>query len=302
VPWPVRCRDVEESRPGGPRDLNRQRGRPTLSGALTSWRPAACLAVLLLLPGAAWAGEELPPLSADRPDQTNGPGLVPPGTVQVELGATRAEATDGGNEAVAESWGQTLVRLGLFDDCELRLAFDGWREVRSSGPAGRGSIQGTGDSSIGAKLRLVEEGARRPAVSLLATLILPTGEVALRRARATPQVVFAFGHELSPRLSLSANLGAEWDTLPADAERPERAVLTGLASASLGIGLGERWGAFVELFGVRAEAAVTGLGFDAGLACLLRPNLQIDAAASVRLDGPLDDRFATIGLSFRLPH
>ena len=64
---------------------------------------------------------------------------------------------------------------------------------------------------------------------------------------------------------------------------------------------GERWGAYVELFG-EIPANATGRprnSFDAGVTYLLHPKLQLDTAAGFGLSEDADDWFVGIGVSVR---
>ena len=57
----------------------------------------------------------------------------------------------------------------------------------------------------------------------------------------------AFAHELSPRLSLGYNVGAAWES---SADQSDRDAFI-LYSLALGVGLTDRLGTFLELFGDR---------------------------------------------------
>ena len=76
-----------------------------------------------------------------------------------------------------------------------------------------------------------------------------------------------------------------------------------LYSLALGVGLTDRLGGFVELFGDRQTtgATATGVSVDGGLTFLVSEAVQIDVFVGSGLRGPTDDLFVGTGLSFRLP-
>ncbi len=114
-----------------------------------------------------------------------------------------------------------------------------------------------------------------------------------------PSFLVAFAHELSPRLSLGYNVGAAWES---SLGAPDREAFI-LYSLALGVGLTDRLGGFVELFGDRQTtgATATGVSVDGGLTFLLSEAVRIDVFVGSGLRGPTDDLFVGTGLSFRLP-
>ena len=114
-----------------------------------------------------------------------------------------------------------------------------------------------------------------------------------------PSLLMAFAHELSPRVSVGYNLGAAWESSP---DQPDRQASL-LYTLALGIGVTERLGAFVEVFGDRPTAgdAVTGISIDGGLTFLLTETIQLDLSVGRGLHGQTADTFFGTGLSFRVP-
>ena len=243
-------------------------------------------AVLVAALGTAWA--QTPDLVTDRPDRTESAAAIPRGLVQVETGYlfSRDEGVD-----TFEVPG-TLVRLGLGARTELRLGH--------AGIIGSARRHGAGDSEIGAKVNLIETAdGWTPELAVLGGLSLPTGAEHHSSGRADPSFLVAGAHELSSRLSVGYNVGAAWESSP---DRPDREALL-LYSLALGIGVTDRLGAFVEVFGDRRTAgdATTGVSIDGGLTFLLTRTMQIDLYVGRGLHGPTADTFVGTGLSFRLP-
>ena len=240
------------------------------------------------LAGAVGAGAQSPELVTDRPDQTESATVVPRGLLQVETGYLFAR--DGGVDSFAVPG--TLFRIGLGGRTELRLGHAG-----VMGAQGR---RGAGDSEIGTKVNLIPQAdGWRPELALLGGLSLPTGGRGFSSGGTDPSFLVAFAHGLGPGISLGYNAGAAWDSSPDRADRAASVVY----SLALGIGLTDRLGAFIEVFGDRqvTDEVAAAVSADAGLTFLLTDILQFDVSVGRGLRGPADDLFVGTGLSVRLP-
>ena len=246
------------------------------------------LAVPALLLALGTASAQTPDLVTDRPDQTESAAAVPRGLVQVETGYlfSRDDGVD-----TFEAPG-TLVRIGLGSRAELRIGH--------AGVMGAAGHRGAGDSEFGAKVNLIAASdGWTPELAIIGGLSLPTGDAPFSSGGADPSFLMAFAHELSPRLSVGYNVGAAWESSPDQPDR-EAALLYTLV---LGIGVTDRLGAFVEVFGNRRTTghAATDFSVDGGLTFLLTDTMQFDLYAGRGLHGPATDVFVGTGLSFRLP-
>lgn len=272
------------------------------------------LALLLLGAPTAGAADGTPELVTDRPDRTESATTVPRGFAQLEAGALFSSETgpDGALE-VLEGPG-TLVRVGLTRSLELRVGWNGYvaedfepRAARGTGTGGGSSSHdGFGDGALGVKLRLWDEGERRPQAALLAGVSVPVGETGRSSERYDPSLLLALARTLTDRLSLGVNLGVVQETEEvADGER--EGLSDAVYSAALGVGLTETVGAFFEVFGAEpletgpAGARGSAASFDAGLTWLLRPNLQLDLSGGGGLTDEAADWFVGAGVSWRWP-
>jgi hypothetical protein len=249
-------------------------------------RLAAGFGVMLACAGIA--GAQTADLVTDRPDATESATVVGRGLVQVETGYLFASTNDVGGHEVPG----TLVRIGLGGRTELRLGH--------GGVVGTEGGHGLSDSALGVKVNLIEQAdGWRPELAVLGGLSLPTGETGFSSDGVDPSFLVAFAHEVSERVSVGYNLGAAWESSPEQADR-DAAVVYSLA---LGIGLTERLGTFVELFGDQPtrEQIDAGLSLDGGFTVLLTPLVQLDVFVGTGLHGSVDDLFVGTGLSFRLP-
>jgi hypothetical protein len=230
----------------------------------------------------------------DRPDQTESPVAVAPGYVQLELGWSYVEA----GSVQLHSVPGTLARVGVVRGWEARLGFAGWRHLK----VGTETTQGAGPLGVGFKGELLRGEGLKPAVALLGELLLPTATEGLGPTRVDPSLRVALAHELSDVVSLSYNVGVAW--LSERRESGESRTLTqGLYTLSLGIALGERVGAFGEVFGTvpLAGGPLAAHLLDGGFTVRVLPILQLDLSGGVGLDDDADDWFVGAGVSLRVP-
>lgn len=262
---------------------------------------AAGLCSLLAGPSAVRADDELP-LSTDRPDQTDSTDTTPARHFQLETGWQRTRDEAGGERLELDAAFGTLLRYGWSERFELRLGWLGWLTARERDAAGGATASGTGDGSLGFKLRLLDAAGARPAVAVEARTSLPVGARNLSSRRTDPAVLLAVQHNLSPQVSLGWNAGLAWSS--EENEAGVRQTLSSLlASASLGVAFNDRLSGFVELFGAGAGSAAgaSALSADGGLLWLLGRHLQLDLYAGEGLDGAAPDTFFGCGVSLRLP-
>jgi len=265
--------------------------------------PAIAVALLsTAITPRAGMSQEPGPLVTDRPDQTESAASVPAGFAQLELGVTYGREGGTGDPSSLDLGG-ALARVGLGHGLEARLGHAGWTSLRA---AGETVTSGWGDAEVGLKLAGTLADART-SLGLLGSLSVPVGEDELSSGRSDPSVRLLVARELSGSLSLGANLGLAWETVPApgDAGDPD-AVRTELEmpySAVLGIGASDRLGLFVELFGAFGlrDDRPAAHALDGGLTVLLRDGLQLDASAGVGLDDDAREWFVASGLSVRIP-
>lgn len=268
---------------------------------IRAFTPCLCVCLLTLAAPPRLDAEEAE-LVTDRPDQTESAEIVPTGSVQIEVGATWTEDDEGPVEIETFAVPQTLVRIGLAERFELRLGWGGREDSELRLGSTKLDSDGAADGELGAKILLREERGGAPQTAILVSTSVPIGSSALSSDRWDPAFRLSFAHTLSDRLSLGYNAGLSWSSEEGlDGRR--HTLSNYLYTAALGIGLSERWGAFVELFGetpASAEGQST-LSLDAGLTYLLRPNLQLDLAAGSGLSGPAPDLFVGLGVTLRVP-
>jgi Putative MetA-pathway of phenol degradation len=233
----------------------------------------------------------LEPLVTDRPDFTESTETVLQGMRQIEAGSTfsRTESEQTG------SIGETLIRVGLAPKAELRIALNSYALSRAEGE----TIRGLEDMSLGAKIKLMSgggDGSIKPTLSLIVASSLPTGASPFRAAHPQPEAKFLMAWDLTSRASFSSNVNYTRVSDVAGAYNEFA------ASGSLGLGLTDRLGSYLEYFTFvpRGVDILSSHYLNGGVTYGLTDNLQLDARSGFglrRLSGP--DYFFGIGVSRR---
>src|SRR5262245_25716030 len=189
------------------------------------WLPA------LLLAAPAFAQETI---VTDRPDQTDGPVVVPPGTLQVETGVT-LQGDDGVDVLGVPG---TLLRYAPSRRLELRLGWPGWVRVDT----GRNEVDGLGDPELGAKLVL----ASQPGAALIANVSLPAGDEDVGAPGAAPSLKLSVAHTLAERIGLGWNVGIDTSSTR-EAQGDTHLLARWIYTASMDFELSDTWGTFLEV-------------------------------------------------------
>jgi len=253
-----------------------------------------CLFILLFVNVTARAQNEPPELITDRPDQTESAATVPHRSLQIETGFVMAKDETDQFKNWAFAYNTTLLRYGLLENFELRLGSEYLGEkMKYKQTDVTTSSSGLGPLYTGFKVKIHEEEGWKPEVALLGGLLLPfTASEDFKPEHTGGGLRFAFSHTLSDRLSLGYNLGAEWFG--------ETAIPTYFYSVSLGAGISDGLGVFIESFGLIPEEGEAGHMLDAGLTFLLLPNFQLDASGGFGIHNSID-HFISLGLTYRFP-
>ena len=234
--------------------------------------------------------EEIPEMVTDRPDQSESANIVVPGWLQVETGFTLGMDDMDGLETTNLGLATTLFRFGVFEAMELRFGF-AYSKITSKYNDMENDISGLSDTELGFKVKITEGDDLIPEIAVLVSTALPHGEEALVPEYAEPGFRFSFEKGLNETLSTCANLGMAW----------EGGIPSYIYSCALGIGLTDKLGAFVELYGDAASDFKPNHQFDCGFTYSLMDNLQFDIAGGYALSEITEDMFVGAGLAFRLP-
>jgi hypothetical protein len=216
------------------------------------------------------------PVNSDRPDQSEGPYVLPRRLVQVETG-TLYEPANGLNAVQ-----NTMLRFGLNGSTEARLLID-------AGYAnGQWQVQPIG---LSVKQKLVRPQGARPDVALVTYVRLhplATGEV--RQSTLSSAMVLAAESAIEDRLFLTYTVGGAF----ADLGPPATAIFTTEALYRPRPDLA----VFVEYFGNLNTTMLNGV--DAGIMYHPMPLIMLDVAAALINENGTWGGYITGGLSFRM--
>lgn len=230
-------------------------------------------------------------LVTDRPDFTESSQVVPRGWVQIESGLA-LETSQAGNRRTI-SFGTPLFRIGLIRKLELRIGSDGLISQR----LGEERSGGIGDLDFGVKYQLLEEGRRRPAISVIAAVTTPTGHLSFTSGAYEPVIKLTWEKDGIAGFSAAGNFN--WSVLSAEGGRLHQ----GVASLSIGHGLGRGFNGFWEVYGYTAEERGGGNAymFASGLIRGIGKNAQWDVSVNRRMGMQGPDWVVSAGFVTRAP-
>jgi len=244
------------------------------------------------------------PLVGDRPDFTESTLSVPYGRVQIESGYTYAYDSADGVRSQNHTYPEMLVRIGLVEDFELRLFWEGWshsREAfREANDAGRTvnvteRDDGGTDMSVGFKVHLWDQRQWIPDFGVIVEASLPTGASGQTSGDVDPSVKWLWAYDLTDDFSIAGNVNFGVPT--SDRGR----YFETAASLSLAYSITDRLGTYVEYFGIypgdrnQADTHFANGGFT----YLIHNNLQLDIRSGMGLSGESEDFFTGAGFVVR---
>ncbi len=238
------------------------------------------------------------PLQADRPDFTESPSIMGLGRLQLEGGWIYLHDKAGGVRADMHVLPELLLRYGLTEAIELRLAWPGYASLEETDQrtGQKLTYDGVADMGIGCKLQLSRQDGCRPETALITSISAPVGATAWTSGRVDNRIDYIYGWDMTDRVSLAGSTGAWWTKY----EEDHYTVIH--QSAVLGLGLTERLGSYIEWFGLFFE----GSGDDrpdhylnGGFTYLVTEDLQLDWRIGVGLTESADDLFTGVGFAIR---
>jgi hypothetical protein len=228
--------------------------------------------------------QELLPIQTDRPDQTECPFIVPKNYFQAEIGFSYEKINRKSTSLLLPT---CLFKYGISERFELRLIAE--IEMQDNLP---GRNTGLNPVTIGFKTNLFKEKGILPAISFIGHLTLPhMASCANKNNYYAPSFRFTMQHTLGSKISLSYNLGAEWDGFT-----PEP---TFIYTITTGFSLSDQVGSFIELYGYAPQQSSPDHRLDGGFTFLINKNILVDIAAGAGLNNNSASFFIGTGFSFR---
>lgn len=231
-------------------------------------------------------------IETDRPSESESPFVVPNKWLQFEMGFSLQEE-EGGIRTILHP--SLLSKYGIGNRFEIRLITE-WETIETLMliPSGNEFISGLKPVKLGGKLLLLEEKGALPKTAFIFQTSIPHLATAkMKENRWLPDFRLAMQNSLSKTVNLGYNIGAEW--------REEEKSPFFHYSISPGIDLGEKWYAFVEVYGYINSGTDPDHVFDGGFAFTPTSNTRLDLSAGFGLGNSDPRYFASLGFSFRLP-
>ncbi|KAA3620075.1 MAG: transporter [Calditrichaeota bacterium] len=221
----------------------------------------------------------------DRPDFTESAVAISAKSIQIESGVLFSNS-----DPVSEfTYPTALARVGLGHNMEVRIGFNGWSKI-SLNDASETYLN---DLLLEAKYQLMADDADIPAAILLVAN-LPTGDDEVSVEAAEIGLKLATGFDINNNLSLGINLGAISVEIASERE------ISSLASFSLGIGVHDKLGVFIETYAEMPQNASWQPVLDGGFTWLLSPAVQLDFYVGKGLNDHAADFLIGGGASFLL--
>ncbi|WP_293875742.1 transporter [Flavobacterium sp.] len=229
--------------------------------------------------------QEIEPLQADRPDQTETPSLVPAGMFQAESGFTFQK-----NDAVSttKTLPSTLWKYGVNKNFEMRLI----TEFISQTINGE-TIFGLNPIYIGCKIKITDEQGFLPKTSFIGHILLPKlASTEFKADYFATKFRFVMQHTLTKKVSFSYNLGAEWDGFSP--------VATFIYTVTSGYSFTDQLGAYFELFGFAPQNETSNHSLDGGFTYLINNNFMLDLSSGIGITDNAPKHYFALGFSFRI--
>lgn len=245
------------------------------------------------------SAEKEEPLESDRPDFTDSPATVGRGRVQIESGYQFTSGIGGDRTHSAHDLPELLIRYGLAERLELRVAWNpGFVFDRQFDPvAGRTVIDNGGtDMELGFKYALTKQDEWRPETGLVTSITAPTGDALKTSGQVDTFVNYLYNWKLNKKVTLSGSTGGLWTAESGDH------FFRLSQSLELGYDVTDKLHVFNEWYAFFRDGAADDRPQqydDAGIQYLITPNCQLDWRAGVGLNNVSDRFFTGCGITVR---
>lgn len=230
--------------------------------------------------------------STDRPGFADSTAVMPRGHFQLELGYTVSQDREEKVRTRDHAFPQSNLRIGLLDELELRLLWNGFSLTETKSEGELSHDDGVGDMTLGLRAPLLKNDGISPDLTALFNLSIPVGTPSKSADELVPDLRLAYGWELiaSLRLYGVGIASAGYDD--------EGRFFQGSASSGLSLAITKELSAFIEYFGIYAnDRSAPRHSVDGGFAYLLTPSIQLDLSLGFGLNDEATDSFLAAGIS-----
>ena len=223
----------------------------------------------------------------DRPDQTESSLTVPQGSLQIESGVLYGTAKDDFFSEELLLAPTVLWRYGITKGIELRFLTE-FASVTDK--LTEDKFSGINDLQLGTKVQILKKEDVKTEIAFLTHLIIPSAKKELTLDEIGSISKLAIAHDIGDVFGLGYNIGYDYYGFGSGN-------LT--YSLSLGIGLSDKVGMYVEPYGALVNLDNHESNFNTGFTYLVQNNLQLDISAGVGLNNEMN--FISVGCSVILP-
>lgn len=241
-------------------------------------------------------------ISTDRPSFSNGTGIQPRGTLNLETGYLFTFRDRDGVETTRHNGPEVLARVGVIEErLELRFITSGYTWSRSTDDSGSSADAGWSDIALGVKLRLTQQDGVLPRLALNVQSTLGGGADNVSTQQAEPLVSLIWSYDLAQAFgdrwsgfTLGGNANVAWPTTDGDR------FTQGQGSVYLSFPVADRVSGFAEYFVIGPFSKGTDAAHfvDFGGVYLLTDRAQLDARIGFGLNDEADNLFIGAGISF----
>jgi Putative MetA-pathway of phenol degradation len=239
------------------------------------------------------------PLESDRPNFTDSPATVGRGRLQIESGYQFTHAIAGDPTHNAHDLPELLVRYGVAERLELRVAWDpGFVFDRHADPnSGRIVTENGGsDMELGFKYAISKQDKWQPESGIITSITAPVGSSGQTSGQVDVLVNYLYSWKLNKKVSLDCSTGCLWTAESGD----HFARLS--QSVAIDYELTDKLHVFNEWFGLFRDDFRDDRPqhyYDAGVTYLVTPNFQLDWRAGLGLNDASDRFFTGCGFAIR---
>ncbi len=226
------------------------------------------LLLLVLLSSSAFAEEMI----TDRPDMTESPNTVKPGTIQIESGAMLEMYTVNIDKldvnAEVMSLPSTLFRVGVFSFMELRLA-SAYSKTTFDMAVDDIETKHFSAYDVSLKFNILDGGFD---FGILTGCKLQNANLGGETEQPHPYFIFAAAHGITDKWSMGYNAGILYGVHDLEVDDFNKAFW----SVSSNFVINDKVGAFVELYYELARHFNYNLIYDNGITYKVSENVQLD--------------------------
>lgn len=253
-------------------------------------------------------------INTDRSDFTDTPFSVGEGTSILETGITNTRVNSPDAHSTLRSMPETLLRIGVTNQFELRLKWLGYQSFNMEDPktGDNAAAFGGADTDVGFKWTMFQQKNWFPMSTLVGGVLVPTGTRGFSGDSVQPHFNFVQGWGIRRYIYLKHQFGLDYLTQPSFSVNSPGAGMSPYLTAnhptvnsyhssiSCLYQATKKIGGFVEWFALYGSNQQTTNFTDAGVFYYLTPTIQLDAVIGSSIATPDSNTlFTKFGFSTR---